>query len=214
MYLAFYVALHNIGSVGTRGGTTEVSDEMGRKHKIIEISGVIRQLRPSEEPLFRDHLLGLDAESRRDRFNGVTDDDYVSRYASSCFHDGTTVVGYVVDGQVRGAAELHERADLADPTAEIAFSVDNAFQSHGVGAALFKRLIESARGLGYERLIVSTHPNNEAMKSLARRFDAKLTFEEGETIGRIELAPEPAANRSIAVSGGKTPGGAALAAAG
>lgn len=185
---------------------------MGTTHTGTKLSGVIRQLRPSEELLFRQHLLGLDPASRRDRFNGVTDDAFISRYSSRCFHDGTTVIGFVVDGKVRGAAELHERPDLSDPTGEIAFSVDKDFQLQGVGAALFKRLIESARGYGYERLIVTTHPNNEAMKSLARRFKARLTFEEGETVGRIELGPDPADKRAIGVSGGKTPGGAALAA--
>ena len=185
---------------------------MGIAHKDTDVSGVIRQLRPSEELLFRQHLLELDPASRRDRFNGITDDAFVSRYSSRCFHDGTTVIGFVVDGKVRGAAELHERPDLPDPTGEIAFSVDKDFQFHGVGAKLFKRLVESARGYGYERLIVTTHPNNEAMKSLARRFNAKLTFEEGETVGRIELGPDPAEKRAVGVSGGKTPNGAALAA--
>lgn len=154
-----------------------------------ENKGIIRQLRPSEELLFRQHLLGLDPASRRDRFNGVTDDAFLSRYSSRCFHDGTMVIGFVVDGKVRGAAELHERPDRPEPTGEIAFSVDKEYQFQGVGAALFKRLIESARGYGYEKLIVTTHPHNEAMKSLARRFDARLTFEEGETVGLIELAP-------------------------
>lgn len=176
--------------------------------------GVIRQLRPSEELLFRQHLLGLDPASRRDRFNGVTDDAFVSRYSSRCFYDGTTVIGFVVDGKVHGAAELHERPDLPDPTGEIAFSVDKDFQYHGVGAALFKRLIESARGFGYEKLIVTTHPDNEAMKSLARRFNAKLTFEEGETVGLIELSREPAETLPVDRSaGGPSADGIAMAAA-
>lgn len=169
-----------------------------------ESHSVIRQLRPSEELLFRQHLLELDAASRRDRFNGVTDDAFISRYSSRCFHDGTTVIGFVVDGKVRGAAELHERPDLPEPTGEIAFSVDKDFQFQGVGAALFKRLIESARGYGYERLIVTTHPNNEAMKSLARRFDARLTFEEGETMGLIELAPLDPASDAPVIPGVRT----------
>lgn len=154
-------------------------------------TGVIRQLRPSEELLFRNHLLSLSHDSRRDRFNGVIDDDFLVSYSSRCFHDGTTVVGYVVDGNVRGAAELHERPDLSEPTGEIAFSVEEGFQHGGIGARLFERLIESARGFGYERLLVSTHPQNEAMKKLARRFNAKLTFEAGEAVGQIELEPQP-----------------------
>jgi len=152
--------------------------------------GVIRQLRPSEETLFRNHLLRLDTASRRDRFNGVTDDQFVSAYSSRCFHDGTTVVGYVVDGQVRGAAELHERPELVEPTGEIAFSVEQEYQHRGIGGQLFARLIDSARGFGYERLLVTTHSQNDAMKALARRFDAKLSFAAGEAVGLIELAPE------------------------
>lgn len=165
--------------------------------------GVIRQLRPSEEILFREHLLGLDPISRRDRFNGVTTDAFLSQYSERSFREGTTVVGFVVDGKVRGAAELHERSDLPEPTGEIAFSVDKDFQFQGVGAALFKRLIEAARGYGYEKLIVTTHPHNEAMKSLARRFNARLTFEEGETVGLIELAkPEDDLRQSVGVFAG------------
>ncbi len=159
-------------------------------HQIQDSQGVIRQLRPSEETLFRNHLLRLDTASRRDRFNGVTDDQFVSAYSSRCFHDGTTVVGYVVDGQVRGAAELHERPELVEPTGEIAFSVEQEYQHRGIGGQLFARLIESARGFGYERLLVTTHSQNDAMKALARRFDAKLSFAAGEAVGLIELAPE------------------------
>lgn len=158
------------------------------KHKL-PLGATIRQLRPSELPLFREHLLRLDAASRRDRFNGITDDDFVANYAERCFRDGTAVIGFVVDGQVRGAAELHERPELPEPTGEIAFSVEREFQHRGIGARLFARLIESARGLGYERLLVTTHPQNEAMKALARRFNSKLSFSEGETLGLIELAP-------------------------
>lgn len=176
----------------------------GMNQTTTESHSVIRQLRPSEELLFRQHLLELDTASRRDRFNGLPNDSFVSRYSSRCFHDGTTVIGFVVDGKVRGAAELHERPDLPEPTGEIAFSVDKEFQFQGVGAALFKRLIESARGYGYERLIVTTHPNNEAMKSLAKRFDAKLTFEEGETVGLIELAPLDANSSMPVIPGVRT----------
>lgn len=166
------------------------------KHNLPE-GATIRQLRPSELPLFREHLLSLDAASRRDRFNGITDDDVVAAYADRCFRDGAAVIGFVVDGHVRGAAELHERPELPEPTGEIAFSVEREFQHGGIGARLFARLIESARGLGYQRLLVTTHPENEAMKALARRFNSKLTFSAGETLGLIELAPETSSARQL-----------------
>ncbi|MBX3596424.1 MAG: GNAT family N-acetyltransferase [Rhizobiaceae bacterium] len=148
---------------------------------------VVRQLRPSEKPLFRDHLLRLDRESRTDRFNGGTKDEFLISYADRSFSDGTSVIGVVEEGQVIGAAELHEKPDPDEPTAEIAFSVEREWQHRGLGGLLFKRLIQTAVGLGYRRLRVTTHANNAAMKALAKRFGAKLTFEFGETVGLIEL---------------------------
>lgn len=168
---------------------------MHTTHDIVLINEypfVVRQLRPSEEPLFRDHLLRLDKESRRDRFNGAINDQFLISYAEKCFHDGTSVIGVVENGTVIGAAELHERPDETEPTAEIAFSVEKAWQHRGLGSLLFQRLISGARGLGYERLRVTTHPQNAAMKSLARNFGAALTFDAGETVGLIELAPDAA----------------------
>ena len=47
----------------------------------------------------------------------------------------------------------------------------------------------NALGLGYTRLLVTTHPQNQAMKALARKFGAELVFEAGETMGVIDLAP-------------------------
>ena len=152
-------------------------------------AGVVRQLRPSDLPRFRDHLLRLDPDSRRDRFNGLTDDEFIRAYADRCFHDGTTVIGYVEDDLVLGAAELHERPDDDEPTAEIAFSVERSIQNRGIGGRLFQRLIGNARGLGYTRLRVTTHPQNAAMKALARRFHATISFEAGETVGVIDLDP-------------------------
>lgn len=153
-------------------------------------AGTIRNLRYSEQPQFTAHLLRLDASSRRDRFNGPTNDAFIEAYARRCFHDGTVVIGYVEDGEVLGAAELHEcPQEHGIPTGEIAFSIEPQLQRRGLGGLLFARLIETARSFGYERLRVTTHPQNEAMKRLARRFDAALRFEDGETVGLIELEP-------------------------
>ena len=151
--------------------------------------GLIRQLRPSDQLRFSAHLLRLDAESRRDRFNGSINDSFIDAYADRSFHDGTTVIGYLEGDEVLGAAELHERPDEFHPTAEIAFSVERNRQHMGIGGKLFARLIAHAHALGYTRLRVTTHADNRAMKALARRFEAHLTFEAGEAVGTILLAP-------------------------
>lgn len=153
------------------------------------LTGTIRQLRPSDLPRFREHLLRLDAESRRDRFNGLADDRFISAYVYRSFAAGTTVIGYVEGDRVLGAAEIHERAEESQPTAEIAFSVERHLQHRGLGGKLFERLIEKARDFGYTKLLVTTHPQNAAMRALAQRYNAKLVFEDGETLGTIHLDP-------------------------
>lgn len=158
---------------------------------VAPLTGTIRLLRHSELPQFTAHLLRLDAASRRDRFNGPTSDEFVRTYAQRSFHDGTIVIGYVEDREVLGAAELHERPEDIEPTGEIAFSVERHLQHRGLGGLLFAGLVESARAFGYERLLVTTHPQNEAMKRLARRFNASLRFADGETLGEIRLEPAP-----------------------
>lgn len=153
----------------------------------VPLGGTIRQLRPSDFPRFREHLLRLDARSLRDRFNGVATRGFVAAYADRCFAQGATVLGYLEDDKVLGAAELHEQPQDERPTAEIAFSVEPHLQGLGIGGMLFERLIGQARGLGYTRLHVTTHPQNAAMKALARRHAARLSFADGETVGVTEL---------------------------
>ena len=149
--------------------------------------GTIRTLTALEMPLLREHLLRLDPESRRDRFNGAADESFVESYAARCLADGTVVIAYVEDGKVLGAAELHQPDSSGDGMPEIAFSVERSARRKGVGSTLFKRLITEAEGRGYERLRITTGYSNEAMRALAHKFGAHLTFRQGESTGSIDL---------------------------
>jgi GNAT superfamily N-acetyltransferase len=152
----------------------------------------VRTLIQQEElPLLRDHLLRLDAESRHDRFNGFLDDSFIERYAARCAADGTVIVAYIVDGVVRGAAELHPPED--DLLPEVAFSVEATCRRQGVGSKLFRRLIAEARWKGYTCLRITTGAENHAMRALARKFGAHLQFRHGESTGTIDLAKTPEA---------------------
>jgi len=142
-------------------------------------------------PLLRDHLLRLDSESRHDRFNGFLDDGFIERYAAKCADDGTIIVAYIEDGVVRGAAELHPPDQSPDALPEIAFSVEASVRRQGVGIILFKRLISEARWKGYQALRITTGAQNQAMRALANKFGAHLTFRHGESTGTIDLKPQP-----------------------
>ena len=154
--------------------------------------GYVRTLFQQEElPLLRDHLLRLDPESRHDRFNGFLDDTFIERYAAKCANDGTIIIAYIEDGVVRGAAELHPPDASPDALPEIAFSVEATVRRQGVGSILFKRLISEARWKGYDALRITTGAQNQAMRALANKFGAHLTFRHGESTGTIDLKQQP-----------------------
>jgi GNAT superfamily N-acetyltransferase len=155
--------------------------------------GSVRTLTARELPLLREHLLRLDPESRRDRFNGHTDANFIASYAVKCQSDGTIIVAYIENGVVRGAAELHP-PDLSNALPEIAFSVEAQLRRQGVGSVLFAKLIEKAKSLGYDSLRITTGSQNEAMRALARKFGAKLAFRRGESSGSIDLTQGNAAD--------------------
>ena len=150
--------------------------------------GLVRNLDARDLADFRDHLLRLTPASRRDRFNGYTDDGFVAAYAARSVKSGAVVIGYVENGILRGAAELHDIGRADREAAEVAFSVEDAFQHRGIGARLFERLIVRALELGYRSLHVTTHPQNRAMKALARNFGAVLCFQSCEAVGVIDMA--------------------------
>ncbi|MGA7070515.1 N-acetyltransferase family protein [Bradyrhizobium sp.] len=154
--------------------------------------GTVRTLsRQDELPLLRDHLLRLDHESRRDRFHGFMDDSFIERYAEKCSSDGTLVIAYLEGGVVRAAAELHPPVTSPDLQPEIAFSVEAGLRRQGVGSILFRKLIAEARAKGYRTLRITTGAQNDAMRALANKFGAHLTFRHGESTGTIDLKEQP-----------------------
>lgn len=153
--------------------------------------GTVRTLSQQEElPLLRDHLLRLDRTSRHDRFHGFMDDSFIERYAEKCANDGTVIIAYFEDGVVRGAAELHPPEQSPEALPEIAFSVESSVRRKGVGSILFRKLIAEARAKGYPSLRITTGAQNEAMRALASKFGAHLTFRYGESTGSIDLAKQ------------------------
>src|SRR4249920_1465650 len=151
----------------------------------------VRTLRQHEElPLLRDHLLRLDRESRHDRFHGLIDDSFIERYAEKCANDGTIVIAFFENGQVRGAAELHPPDQSPDSLPEIAFSVESSVRRRGVGSILFRKLITEARAKGYKSLRITTGAQNDAMRALANKFGAQLVFRHGESTGTIDLTKQ------------------------
>src|SRR5262245_5013782 len=113
--------------------------------------GSIRRLWPTDAPLFRQHLLRLDKESRRLRFAHAVSDAFIEDYASRMSEFGSIVFAYLVEGRVRGAAELRRLADVWGHEAEAAFSVEKIYQDHGIGSELMGRVVRAARNRSIRR---------------------------------------------------------------
>ena len=145
--------------------------------------GTVRRLWVGESELYRQHLLRLDADSRRSRFGGAVSDEFIERYAEpSALRDGV-IYGFFVDGIVRGAAELRL---LERPSeAEAALSVERVWQSRGVGTALLERLLLAAGNRQVKHLHMLCLAENRRMQKLARKFDAELSFQSGSVVGDV-----------------------------
>ena len=153
--------------------------------------GVIRKLWINEAQIYRDHLLRLDPESRRNRFAGAVSDEFICKYMDVSSSLDAVVHGFFIDGTLRGAAELRPLGTFAKE-AEAAFSIEKAWQSHGVGTALLERTLLAARNRGYKLLHMACLADNRRMQQLALKFDAELSFDFGSVIGEVEAAhPTP-----------------------
>lgn len=155
-------------------------------HEVFVEGGLIRKLWGVETDAYRDHLLRLDAESRRSRFGGAIADEMIRTYAATAHGPDVIVHGFFVDGVLRGAADLRIIGPFYGREAEAAFSIEKAWQSHGVGSALLERSLLAARNRGIKLLHVCCLAENQRMQQLARKFEAELTFDFGTVIGKME----------------------------
>jgi GNAT superfamily N-acetyltransferase len=152
--------------------------------------GSIRKLWISDADPYRDHLLRLDGESRRNRFGGGVSDDFIRRHVGLSIGLDVVIHGFFVDGALRGAGELRRLGTGFAEEAEAAFSIEKPWQSHGVGTALLERTLLAARNRGVKLLHMACLAENRRMQQLARKFDAELTFDFGSVVGEVE-APQP-----------------------
>ena len=154
-------------------------------HEALPAGAHVRKLWIGETDAYRDHLLRLDAESRHRRFSGAVSDETIVRHAASITDFGVVVYGFFLDGILRGAAELRPAGTFAHE-AEAAFSIEAPWQSLGVGTALLKRTLLTARNRGIRRLEMQCLAENRRMQQLARKFAAEFSFDFGSVVGEVK----------------------------
>jgi GNAT superfamily N-acetyltransferase len=151
---------------------------------------VIRKLWISEADAYRDHLLRLDSDSRRNRFAGAVSDEFVRDYAELSFGIDALIHAFFVDGTLRGAAELRPIGAPLMREAEAAFSIEMPWQSHGVGSVLLERTLLAARNRGIKFLHMACLADNKRMQQLARKYEAELSFDFSSVVGEV-ATPRP-----------------------
>jgi GNAT superfamily N-acetyltransferase len=156
--------------------------------EVLPEGAVIRKLWIGETDKYREHMLRLDPQSRRSRFGGGMSDESVSKYVDLSATLDAIVHGCFVDGVLRAAAELRPLGLGFPRQAEAALSVEKPWQSHGVGSALLRRTLLTARNRGFRLLHMACLSENERMQQLARKFDAELSFDFGSVVGEVEAS--------------------------
>jgi GNAT superfamily N-acetyltransferase len=146
-------------------------------------SGLVRRLWQTDSDLFTDHLLRLDPETRRSRFAGGVSDDFLRYYADRALSWTGATFAWVDSAVIRGVGELRSENEHE---AEAAFTVEAGLRRHGIGAALFRRVMLYARNHGIKAVHVRCIPVNDAMQGLARKHGAKLVNDAGDVLGELE----------------------------
>ena len=144
-----------------------------------------RKLWPNELALLRDHLQRLDRDTRRMRFGNAVGDRFIETYCDTVYALNSVIYGCFIDGTLRAVAELRLLNDTWPFEAELAFSVEKDWQDDGIGTDLMGRALQAAKNRGIGRLYMICLPENIRMRTIAQKYDARMSWRPGQIEGRL-----------------------------
>jgi GNAT superfamily N-acetyltransferase len=144
-------------------------------------------LQPLSPAIFQGHLQRLGEAARADRFGNHVSDAFLTDYARRTPRMGTHVIGCLVDGDLRAAVEIRLFDPATRACAEAAFSVEEPWQSQGVGTALMITAIGYAHAAGIGQLLLCCSARNIRMQRIARRAGARVHCDTGECTATIDV---------------------------
>ncbi|MDP4823472.1 MAG: GNAT family N-acetyltransferase [Aestuariivirgaceae bacterium] len=145
----------------------------------------IRKLWAGDLEDFRAHLLRLDETTRRQRFGGAVSDEFLGHYAQTAFRIESVIYGAFVNGTLRACAELRNLSEIWSPEAEAAFSVEPEWQDDGLGTRLMERILNVAQNRSIRKLYMVCLSENQRMRHLAEKYEARLILDHGELAGTL-----------------------------
>lgn len=139
------------------------------------------------------HWRRLPEDCIRRRFLRRMEPEALAAQAAATVAPGAHAIGWVLDGRLRGIAELHP----AGPVGEVALTVEPEWRRRGVGRGLMRRILRRAANRGVRTATVMSTRGNTAMIRLALWAGAELDCDRGEVVGRIALGPGTVASQAI-----------------
>jgi GNAT superfamily N-acetyltransferase len=186
---------HEAKKAGLLGSERTLSESISgiypvKLEETIEIEGdliTFRPAKPVDDRRIQEHFYNLDKEDIFSRFfnfkTSFVRDDVEGMFQIDYINNLTllAVVGEFGFGKVVAAGEYY--LDQDTNMAEIAFSVDKAWQGKGLGKILIKKLSGAARENGIAGLTAYTLPGNRGMVRLFKTMPYKITsVHEGDVI--------------------------------
>jgi acetyltransferase len=159
---------------------------------------VIRPIRPEDEPMIRAFHYTLSERSVYYRyFNAMQLDQRIAhdRLARICFIDYDREMALVVERMgVEGEPEIIAVGRLSQlpgmKAAEFSMTISDAWQRHGLGTELLRRLVQIGRDEGLERISADILADNAGMRAVAKKVGFKVRTD-GERDCRAEMWLKP-----------------------
>lgn len=127
----------------------------------------IRPLSPSDRDALREFFNQLSPETKRQRFFNA-----MPRLADTLLErliavDGESAFAFVAirRNNIVGVGRAHR---TEGPKAEVAFTVSDALQGHGIATVLLEKLATYARAVGIEKFVAITQTSNSSMLGVFR----------------------------------------------
>jgi GNAT superfamily N-acetyltransferase len=156
------------------------------KQQSFQITPHIRKLGVRDIDNIYLHFLRLDDASRYSRFGTVVKDRFIQRYARDAVCADAIVFGAFIDGDICAIGELRGLCYPPSKGAEIALSVEAAWQGKGIGGALFSRLVTASQNRGMRSVHVLFLSGNKKMQNIAAKYSPKFWSDGGQTEAQFE----------------------------
>jgi RimJ/RimL family protein N-acetyltransferase len=153
----------------------------------VETSVTIRRLRASDRGMYEQAVAGLSPRSRYLRFAAplpTLSEPLVDRMMSLDGARHVALAAVTDQPTIVGVARFVATGEPG--SAEVAIAIADDWQRRGLGLELMRRVISSARGLGFRRLIATALAENEGAARLARASGFSVTARAG-TQNELEL---------------------------